>query len=132
MARKREKADEEPAGKRRQVEPGPAPGTPFRPEPCEDEEPGKRRRVEPAPGTPSFGPELGDKAGLTDLLVEKVMKQLDLDLLLEKVSPELSKRVFAAICVDDLGEKVIELLAAKLLESSGLLETLSTQLLEKF
>ena len=124
MARKREKADEEP---KRRAEP---PGTPFQTEPCEDEEPGKWRRVE-APGTPSLGPEL-DKARLTDLLVEKVMKQLDLDLLLEKVSPELSKRVFAAISVDDLGEKVVELLAAKLLENSGLLETLSTQLLEKF
>ena len=122
MARKREKADE---GPKRPAEPG----APFEIEPREDEEP-KRRRVE-APGTPSIGAEL-DKARLANLLVEKLTRQIDLDLLLEKVSPELSKRVFAAISVDDLGEKVIELLATKLLEKSGLLETLSSRLLEKF
>ena len=114
MARKREKADEE----RRPTEPG-APLV-LR----EDEEP-KRRRVD-APGAPSFG------ADLADLLVEKLTREINLDLLLEKVSPELSKRVFAAISIDDLGEKVIELLATKLLEKSELLETLSKRLLEKF
>ena len=109
MARKREKAEgEEPAGKQRQVDP------------------------EMAPVTPSFGGEPGEKVDLTTLLVEKVTTQLNMDLLLEKVSPELSKRVFATICVEGLGEKVIELLAAKLLENSGLLETLSAQLLDKF
>jgi len=120
MARKREKVDEE----KRPAEPG----APFEIEPREDEEP-KRRRVE-APGTPSFGAD-PDKS-LADLLVEKLTRQINLDLLLEKVSPELSKRVFAAISIDDLGEKVIELLATKLLEKSGLLETLSSRLLETF
>ena len=123
MTRKREKADEE---SKQRAEP---PWAPVEIELCEDEEP-KRRRVE-APSTPSFGPEL-DKTKLTNLLVEKVIKQLDMELLLEKISPELSRRVFATISVDDLGEKVVELLATKLLESSGLLEALSTRLLEKF
>ena len=107
MTRKREKVEgEEPAGKRRQVD------------------------SEMAPVTPSFGVEPGEKVDLTTLLVEKVMKQLDMELLAEKVAPELSKRV-ASIGVEDLGETVIELLAAKLLENSGLLETPSTRLLEK-
>ena len=109
MARKREKLEgEEPAGKRRQVD------------------------SEMAPGTPVFGADPREKVDLTALLVEKVMKQLDMDLLAENVAPELSTRVFTSISVEDLGEKVIELLAVKLLENSGLLETLSARLLEKF
>ena len=109
MTRKREKPEgEEPAGKRRQVD------------------------SEMAPGTPALLSDAREKIDLTALLVEKVMRQLDLDLLAEKMAPERSKRVFASISVEDLGEKVIELLAAKLLESSGLVESLSARLLEKF
>ena len=66
-----------------------------------------------------------------DLLVDKVLDQLDLTSIAAKLAPELAGRLVGSIQLDALGERVFEKLADRLANDPTIAEAVAGQLLAR-
>ena len=117
MGRKRE-PEVEAMGRKRVLEPG---VEAERAEPEGRVDVGRKRALEPAePDEP--------EAGLGDLLIDRVLDQLDLASIASNLAPDLAGRLVGSIQLDVLGDRVFEKLVDRLANDPIIAEVIAAQL----
>ena len=67
--------------------------------------------------------------GLDDLLLGKMIEQIDIPSLASKLAPELAIRFLGRISVDSLADRALDLVAARVAEDTALIDTLINHIL---
>jgi len=69
--------------------------------------------------------------GLEDLLLSKIIEQLDIPALALKLAPELANGILSRISLDCLRDKVLYQLANRIAEEPALFEAISSQIMSQ-
>ena len=85
-----------------------------------------RRGVKPDGG---ISEPVAAEQGLDDLLLGKILEQLDIPSLASKLAPELASRFLGRISVDSMADRALDLVAASVAEDTALIDTLINHIL---